>query len=520
MHQAKHPSDISQVAYSPDGKWLAVTGGNRGDDYTIRIWNTTNWTESQILSGHLATVNDIAWSPDGRQLVSASSDTGIVLWDPIAGEKIRVLGGQGTLAVHISWSADGQTVASTGNYGCLRLWHPDKEQSGPVLNGPYRSGHQDRWRVHRDNRLLAAAPGSGLLVTGQINGESLQLWSTRDQAPVGESIDHPATLRSLCWSADMQHLASANDDGRVHVLSIKDRRWIRTLARHKPSNSSALWNPISVAWSPDNQRLASTGGDQRLVIGSAHQGEDEDLLEIDLPGGGYSLAFSPKGEWIAVEVLLKVYIFDASSGEQQAVFGNCDGFSSWSPSGDWLALGRTGEITLIEVGTWREARTLKSSSPSSGTGQATFSITWNNDGSQLIACAGGQRIESWTAAGEALPPFDTGTTGIDLIAWCTETEQLAGLGRDGTLRVWDWETRKEQFLASALSSGDVAVFNSKGELIHGDIDIVDREFIYLVQGDDGVTEIVKYYAEVMRQLAADEQSPDQTKDDSETKQEE
>lgn len=92
VHKGKHPSDISQVACSPDGKWLAVAGGNRGHDFAIRIWNTTNWTESKVLKGHRATVNDIAWSPNGRQLVSAGQDTWVHLWDPIAGERIRSLG--------------------------------------------------------------------------------------------------------------------------------------------------------------------------------------------------------------------------------------------------------------------------------------------------------------------------------------------------------------------------------------------------------------------------------------------
>ncbi len=497
VHQGTHPAEINQVAYSPDGQWLAAGGGNNSDDKTIRIWNTTTWDKSQILSGHRGIVNGIAWSPDGRRLVSTSGEPLIHLWDPIAGERIRSLipqlsGIAG--ARHIRWSADGQTIASTWNDRCLRLWYPDKEQPGPVLKCAYRAASQIRWRTVWGRRLLAAAPSNGLLVTGQIRGKHLQLWSTRDLAPAGESIDHPAAMMDVCWSPDARYLATANVDGRVRVVSIEDRRVIRTLPRHDGLI-------LSVAWSPDNQRLASASYNRRLVIGSAHQEEDEDLLEIDLPGQGSLLAFSPKGEWIAAgiadEPFGKICIYDAHSGEEQAVFINCDDCSaSWSPSGDWLAVGRKGEIVLIEVGTWKEARTLETNSPSSpfDRDQSFFPITWNGDGSQLMACTGRREIESWTAAGKALPPLDAGNSGIDRIAWCAETEQLAGIGLDGTLRVWDWKTRQEKFLAATLSSGDTAVFNPKGELIHGDIDVVAREFIYLVQGENGVTEIVGFQA--------------------------
>jgi len=69
------------VAFSPDGKQVVSGSG----DKTVRLWNTATGALLQTLEGHSASVYSIAFSPDGKQVVSGSRDNTVRLWDTATG---------------------------------------------------------------------------------------------------------------------------------------------------------------------------------------------------------------------------------------------------------------------------------------------------------------------------------------------------------------------------------------------------------------------------------------------------
>jgi WD40 repeat protein len=72
-----HTRPVLALAFSRDGRWL-VTGG---EDHTIRVWEVKTGKEKTILLGHQGTVTAVAFSPDGRLLATGSEDTTVLLWD-------------------------------------------------------------------------------------------------------------------------------------------------------------------------------------------------------------------------------------------------------------------------------------------------------------------------------------------------------------------------------------------------------------------------------------------------------
>ena len=108
---------VEAVAFSPDGK-LLVSGSS---DETIRFWDPHNCQ-------HLSTVPVpshvyvLAFSPDGSILVGAGQDEKIYLWDPVTGAQRAVLNGHTCDVDTLAFNPDGRTFASGSTDGTILIW--------------------------------------------------------------------------------------------------------------------------------------------------------------------------------------------------------------------------------------------------------------------------------------------------------------------------------------------------------------------------------------------------------------
>jgi WD40 repeat protein len=84
-----HASDVTSVAFSPDGSLIASGSG----DATIKLWRVSDGALVRTLTGHTDSVNSVAFSPDGSLIASGSDDRTIKLWRVSDGALVRTLTG-------------------------------------------------------------------------------------------------------------------------------------------------------------------------------------------------------------------------------------------------------------------------------------------------------------------------------------------------------------------------------------------------------------------------------------------
>ena len=122
------------MAWSPDGKTI-VSGGAAG---TIRLWDISGKLMGQGFKGHQGDVLSIRFSPDGITIVSSGKDGTIRLWDtngkPV-GQPFK--GHQGGIR-SLTLSPDGKTIVSGGSDKTVRLW----TRQGQPIGQPW-TGHEE-----------------------------------------------------------------------------------------------------------------------------------------------------------------------------------------------------------------------------------------------------------------------------------------------------------------------------------------------------------------------------------------
>ncbi|HTU92216.1 MAG TPA: sigma-70 family RNA polymerase sigma factor [Gemmataceae bacterium] len=290
---------------------------------------------------HGVFVHALAYSPDGKRIVTAGIGRALVLWDAASGKELPVFPSRGQI-LHAAFSPDGKVIAITKGAG--QLWDA---ASGKMLRELKVKGVQFRVMA------LAFAPDGKLLATANTDN-AVHLWDA-ESGDEKHRIDcqQGDRLWAVAFAPDGKLLASGGSDGTIRLWDAVTYKEVRRMATNKKAIRSLVFSPsgkwlASRSLQGDSPRLwdVATGREIRRFG--------------DKQGASGPLAFSPDGKLLASGYWDGTFrLWDAASGEEKRHWRGGAGPAlglAFSPDGKTLASAACwgGGIRLWEVATGRE----------------------------------------------------------------------------------------------------------------------------------------------------------------------
>jgi len=167
-----HNDSVNDVAFSPDGKWLA----SGAFDNTVKLWEMKTGNVYKTLHWHSDWVLDVDFSPNGRVLASSGKDKQVRLWDVSTGERLRSLQGHKNDVASVAFHPDSQVLVSGSNDRYIKYW---EVETGALLHTlPKQVDYVNVAIFSPDGKQLVTGSGTGLKAKalGAEQEDTVKLW--------------------------------------------------------------------------------------------------------------------------------------------------------------------------------------------------------------------------------------------------------------------------------------------------------------------------------------------------------
>ena len=446
-------SDVYSVVFSDNNKWLASSSR----DDTIKIWDTTDWSEIKTLTGHSNDVGSVAFSPNNKWLASGSID--IKIWDTTDWSEIKTLNEHSEYVIDVAFSTNNEWLASSSRDDTIKIWDTSDWSEIKTL-----TGHSN------DVASVAFSPNNEWLASGA-GDNSIKIWDTTDWNEIKTLTENTDNVGSVAFSPNNEWLVSGSKDNIINIWNTTDWSEIKTLTGH--SNDVG-----SVTFSPNNEWLASGSDDDTIKIWGSPFSESFACLET-LTKHTYnvnSVAFSPNDEWLASgasDSTIKIWnTFDWSCIENLTELSSFVYSVAFSPNNQWLASGLYDDtIKIWNTTDWSCIKTLTGHSDSvesvafspnnqwlvSGSSEIkiwdttdwsciitltehsypVFSVVFSLN-NQWLASGSFKEIKIWdTSDWSCLQTLTEHSSGIESVAFSPNNQRLASCSQDKTIKIWD-----------------------------------------------------------------------------------
>ena len=428
-----HKDIVRRVVFSPDGKTLV----SASTDKTIKLWNVTTGKVISTFSTDQDLVLSVALSSDGKILASASLDKTIKLWNVTTGKVISTFSGHQSPVLSMAFSPDGTTLASASADKTIKLWNIT---TGKVIST--FSGHQSpvlRVAFSPDGKTLASAS----------DDKTIKLWNITTGKVIATFSGHQDIVNSMAFSPDGKTLASGSADNTIKLWHITTGKLISTFSRHQSRVNS-------VAFSPDGKTLASASADETIKLWnvttgkliSTFRGHQHFVLWVAFSPDGKTLASASADKTIKLWNITTDKVIPNFSGHQNQVKS-----LAFSPDGKTLVSASADKtIKLWNITTGKLISTF------SGHQYQVNSVAFSPDGKTLASASDDKTIKLWNVTtGKLISTFNGHQDRVNSVAFSpvSSSEGSAAIGNpqgfgktlasasdDKTIKLWNITTGK------------------------------------------------------------------------------
>ena len=275
-------ADINSVTFDASGAQIVTAS----DDNTIKLWDATTGVERAEFTEHKSTCADeegkcwiwgADFSPDGARAVSASRDRSAIVWNTSNAAVITTLRGHGASVYDVAWSPDGAAIATASGDDKIIIWNPETGEAVRTL-----SGHVN------DVNAVDFHPGGEILAAASEDGR-VSLWNWRNGVRL-ESLPIGGPGNDVKFSGDGAMFAAAANNGVVRIWRTVDNNLVGTL-------NHGAERAFAVAFAADDSVLATSGIDPVIRVWDIAT----QSLVRELEGhkdGVRGLDSTPDGAWI------------------------------------------------------------------------------------------------------------------------------------------------------------------------------------------------------------------------------
>jgi serine/threonine protein kinase len=285
-----HRNWVNCVAFSADGRRIlsgsggALTGGEfrDGEDRSIRLWEVESGREVRQFLGHTSMVTGVAFAPDSRRLVSASRGGTICVWDVETGRLFRRFEPKLHVVYSVAYSPDGRYVLSGSDDKTVRLWDAKMGNRVRRLDGHGKGVH-----------CVVFSPEGRRALTGGFDG-TVRLWDVATGRSLLCLEGHGQTVLSVVFAPDGRRAVSSGLDNTIRLWDLESGRQVRQFEGH-------TYQVNSVAVSPNGRRILSGSSDKTVRLWDIDKGQElgrfsghtDNVMSVAFaPGGNYALSGS------------------------------------------------------------------------------------------------------------------------------------------------------------------------------------------------------------------------------------
>jgi WD40 repeat protein len=433
----KHPGELRALAFSADGKTL-VTGGS---DKFARLWEVSSGKAVGQPLPHPHTVWSAAFSPDGTTVLTGCDDGRGRLWDVATGlPRGQPLGHQGAIK-QVAFSGDGRTAVTASGDGTARLWDA---VSGRPRAAPLRhQGHID---------ALAAGPKGRTWLTGSGDGTA-RLWDGAVGSLERHTFSGPVKVCALAYSPDGKRAAVSFfhnsplpqvydvDTGRGVGLSVPHRVWALAFSRDGKSVAAGCNNGVACVYDAETGALSKMPGKPLPHRGSVN-----------------ALAFSPDGTMLLTgsavyddkgnpPVQGEARLWDLRTGElvgppipfPEDVEGQPP--LAFSPDGRRFAVGdMQGTVYLLDVAQVASGAAAKGGlTPLTPRHTAAaYAVAFSRDGKRLLTASHDHKARLWNAeTGQPIGEEMNHQAPVDGAVFSADGRLILTGSREQAASLWD-----------------------------------------------------------------------------------